>query len=284
MIHQPTVLDRVERQTIEGDRAEAPSLSVIIPVYHEGKNIELTLQALHAAVPVPYEVLIIYDDEEDTTLPVVRNLQMRYMQAVLVRNTIAPGPSGALRTGFQRARAEKVLVVMADLCDDFSQIPHFLTLVPAEADIVCPSRYCRGGAQQLEATFKVWLPKMGGRCLRWLTGIPTYDPTNSFKLYSGALLRNLWLSSTVSFSVTLEIVAKAHCLGYRFAEVPTVWRDRQHGKSHFKLWRSLIAYSPWFCVALLRNRAFRFPIQWLRARFAVSSSRPVSETPVAAHG
>jgi hypothetical protein len=75
------------------------------------------------------------------------------------------------------------------------------------------------------------------------------------------------LRSTVSFSVTLEIVAKAHCLGYRIVEVPTVWRDRQHGKTNFKLGRSLVAYFPWLCVALLRGRFFRLPAAWLRAWF-----------------
>jgi hypothetical protein len=157
---------------------------------------------------------------------------------------------------------------MADLCDDFTQIPHLLRLVPAEADIACPSRYCAGGAQQLAPSLKVWAPKFAGRLLKWLTGMPTYDPTNSFKLYSAEVLRNIRLTSTVSFSVTLEIMAKAHCLGYRIVEVPTVWADRQHGKSNFNLRRALIAYFPWFCVAMLRGRLLRVPQSWLRKLFA----------------
>ena len=280
-ITQPSFVDRAGQLPAGSGVLETPALSVVIPVYHEGENIELTLQTLQAAVAVPYEVLIVYDDEEDTTLPVVRRLQTRYPQAVLVHNAITQGPSGALRTGFQRARAENVLVVMADSCDDLSQIAHLISLVPRVADIACPSRYCRGGRQQLRPSPKVWIPKLAGRCMKWLTGIPTYDPTNSFKLYSASVLRSIKLSSTVSFSVTLEIMAKAHCLGYRIVEVPTTWRDRQHGKSHFKLGRSLVAYFPWFCVGMLRGRLVRLPTSWLRAWFGSSQGVPREELHVA---
>jgi len=167
---------------------EPIELSVVIPVYNEGLNIEKTLHSLKASVPVPHEVIVVYDREDDNTLPVVRPLMRSYPGLQLLHNRVAPGPSGALRAGFSRARASRVLVVMADLCDDFSQIPTLLNLVPARADIACPSRYCDGGVQQLKPSLKVWAPKFAGRLLRWLTGIPTFDPTNSFKLYSGEVV------------------------------------------------------------------------------------------------
>jgi dolichol-phosphate mannosyltransferase len=247
---------------------EVLELSVVMPVHNEGLNIEKTLQALKSHVPVRHEVIIVYDRDEDETLPAVRPLVPFYEGLRLVRNEVAPGPSGALRTGFRHARGTRVLVVMADLCDDFSQIGQLLSLVPSVADIACPSRYCKGGAQQLKPSLKVWAPKFAGRLMKWATGIPTYDPTNSFKLYSADVLKAINLSSTISFSVTLEIVAKAHCLGFRIVEIPTVWYDRQHGKSNFNLRRSLVSYLPWFCVALLRGRLLRMPQSWLRRLFA----------------
>ena len=247
---------------------ERVDLSVVIPVHNEGLNIEKTLQALKSNVPVPHEVIIVYDRDEDDTLPAVRPLLPSYDGLRLVRNTVAPGPSGALRTGFQHARSPRVLVAMADLCDDFTQIGQLISLVPSQADIACPSRYCTGGVQQLRPSLKVWAPKFAGRLMKWLTGIPTYDPTNSFKLYSARVLNAVDLSSTVSFSVTLEIMAKAHCLGFRIVEIPTIWYDRQHGKSNFNLRRSLVSYLPWFCVAMLRGRLVRLPQYWLRMLFA----------------
>ena len=112
---------------------------------------------------------------------------------------------------------------MADLCDDVSQIGELLRLVPDAADVACPSRYCKGGRQELKgAALKAWAPRTAGGLLRIFAGLGTSDPTNSFKLYSKKLLDDIQLTSTVSFSVTIEIVAKAHCLGYRIVEIPTV--------------------------------------------------------------
>ncbi len=248
-----------------------PSVSVVIPVFNEAENIERTLQSLKKNIHVSHEVIVVYDSEEDNTLPVLERVGRDDSSLRWVKNNIAAGPSGALRAGFAQARGERVLVVMADLCDDFTQIQYLLSLVPSKADVVCPSRYCPGGAQLMKPSLKVWAPRTAGFLMRLFCGIPTYDPTNSFKLYSSTLLKKIPLTSTVSFSVTLELVAKTHCLGYRIVEVPTTWHDRQNGKTNFKLGRSLIAYSPWFCIALLRNRLFHLPNSWLR--FLLGDSR-----------
>lgn len=243
---------------------EIPSVSIVIPVYNEGQNIEATLRAVTQHIPVQHEIIIAYDFDEDSTLPVLRRLAPEFASLRMVKNAIARGPSGAIRTAFSAARGEKVLVMMADLCDDFEQIPLLLSLVPSQADIACPSRYCPGGAQRLKPGPKVWIPRAAGLLLRLLTGVPTYDPTNSFKLYSAEVLRSMRLTSTLSFSVTLEVVAKAHCLGFRIVEVPTTWLDRQHGVSNFRLAASLLPYLRWFTVALLRNRLFTVPMPVIR--------------------
>src|SRR2546421_2523617 len=52
-----------------------PRLSVVIPVYNEGANIEPVLRALEASVEAPHETLIVYDFDEDDTIPVVEILE-----------------------------------------------------------------------------------------------------------------------------------------------------------------------------------------------------------------
>lgn len=238
------------------------SLSIVIPVYNEKENILQTLKEIKKHVNVPHEILIVYDFNEDSTLSVLKKTLKTNKNLVIIKNTIAPGPSGAIRTGFKNAKYPLVLVTMADLCDDLSQVKELLELVPKHADIACPSRYCPGGEQQLKPSLKVRAPRTAGFLLKVLTGIPTYDPTNSYKLYSKKILDKLTLQSTISFSVTLEIIVKAYAHGFRIIEIPTVWRDRQHGKTNFKLGRSLVAYFPWFCYAVflggpLQRKLFR---------------------------
>ena len=49
-------------------------LSIVIPVRNESENIRPTLQNLANALNTSAEILIVYDDESDTTIPVVKLL------------------------------------------------------------------------------------------------------------------------------------------------------------------------------------------------------------------
>jgi dolichol-phosphate mannosyltransferase len=234
-------------------------LSVVIPVYNEDENIITTIQSLHKVISVNHEIICVYDFEEDTTVPILSDLMYQFSQLKMIKNKVARGPSGAIRAGIQHSTAPHILVVMADACDDFSQIPHLLTLGKEKDSIVCPSRYCKGGSQLLDPSLKVWLPQTAGFMLKSLTGIPTYDPTNSFKMYSAKIFDEIELQSTVSFSVTLEIITKAFLLGYHIIEVPTTWRNRTKGVSNFKLLPSIPAYLKWFLLCLFKRFFFKTP-------------------------
>lgn len=231
-------------------------LSIVIPVYNEAENIKLTLEAIKKKIKTGHEILVVYDFPKDTTLPVLKKVKSKYKNLKVIKNTIKKGPSGAIRTGIKKSNYDLVLVTMADLCDDLSQVDRMVKIAKTKADIVCPSRYTRGGKQELRSPLKVGLPKLAGLLIHLLTGINTVDPTNSYKLYTKKILNKMSLKSTISFSVTLEIVAKTHLLGGSIYEISTVWKDRQHGKTHFKLGRSIVAYTPWLILSLFKNRLF----------------------------
>lgn len=237
-----------------------PELSIVIPVYNEAENITAAIEAIDKNVHATHEIIVVYDNDDDTTLPPLKKLAKRYKNIFPTKNDVIRGPSGAIRTGFRKARGEKILVTMADLCDDLRIVDRMCKLVPKNADIVCPSRYCKGGGEIVESKYKALFPRTAGFILKLLTGINTSDPTNSYKLYSKKLIDSLDIKSTVSFSVTLEIVSKAHCLNKNIHEIPTVWHDRQHGKTNFKILPSIIMYTPWFSFALLKNRLFSTPL------------------------
>lgn len=233
------------------------SLSIVIPVYNEKENIIKTLDEIKKNIKTSHEIIIVYDFDKDTTLPILNKVKGKYKEIHIVKNNIKRGPSGAIRTGIKYSTAPMVLVTMADLCDDLSQVEKMLRITKEKADIVCPSRYMKGGEQQLNSPLKVWAPRVAGALLKFLAGIPTFDPTNSYKLYSRKVFDKIELESTISFSVTLEIVVKAYVKGFRIVEIPTVWRDRQNGKTNFKLTQSLVAYLPWFFYAVFNRFSIR---------------------------
>jgi glycosyltransferase involved in cell wall biosynthesis len=225
-------------------------LSVVIPVHNEERNIGATLQALVQAVPAPTEILIIYDDESDSTLPVVKSMiPPPSVEYRLVHNTLGRGPACALKAGFAAAQGAAVIVMMADRSDDLRALQPMIEKFAQGYDLVSGSRYMSGGEQVGGPWLKGKLSRAAGLSLS-LFGLPTHDPTNSFKLYRTTRLRELKLESTSGFEINMEIVAKALRHGWRMSEVPSRWVDRVAGRSKFKLWRWLPLYLRWYAHAL----------------------------------
>lgn len=229
-------------------------LSVVCPVYNEAENIERLLNELQAKVSVPMEVLVVYDHEEDNTVPVVRDIAARYpFEIRLVKNKFGAGALNAIKTGFAEARHEAVLVVMADLSDDLEVVDEMYRLVTAEGcDIVCGSRYMKGGRQIGGPPLKRFLSRMAGASLHYLTGIPTHDVTNSFKMYRREFLKSVTVESKGGFEIGMELVVKAFVSGRKIAELPATWTDRVAGKSRFRMWRWLPNYLRWYFYAFKR--------------------------------
>jgi dolichol-phosphate mannosyltransferase len=225
-------------------------VSFVIPVRNEAENIRPMLESLAGVMPGPAEVLIVYDEETDPTLPVVRSLvPPPSTEYRLVRNTLGPGPANALKAGFAAARGDALVVMMADRSDDLRALGPMMARFAEGCDLVSASRYMPGGEQIGGPWLKGKLSRTAGRSLG-LLGLPTRDPTNSFKLYRTARLRELSLESAGGFEINLEIVAKAWRAGWRIAEVPSRWVDRTAGRSNFKLWRWLPRYLRWYSHAL----------------------------------
>jgi glycosyltransferase involved in cell wall biosynthesis len=225
-------------------------LSIVVPVYREGEAARATLATLAARAPGPHELLVVHDEADDSTLPVIADLRRVHPQIRAIHNTLGRGPACAIRAGFQAARGEALLVTMADASDEVEDIAPMLARLEAGDDLVAASRYMPGGRQVGGPRLKVFLSRAAGRSLHALIRLPTHDPTSSFKLYRRSMLERLELESDAGFELALEITVKAFLAGYRIGEVPTTWRDRVEGKSNFKLARWLPRYLRWYGLAL----------------------------------
>ncbi len=226
-------------------------ISIIIPVYNEGGNIRQTIAEIGSKVRTPHSILVVYDFEEDDTLPVVREMITEGLSDMrLVRNRYGRGVLNAIKTGFESAEEGAVLVVMADLSDDLSAADRMFKKMNEGSDIVCGSRYMKGGRQVGGPLFKKMLSRAAGVSLHYLAGLPTHDVTNSFKMYSKKVLDDIRIESMGGFELGMEIVVKAHIKGYRISEVPSTWQDRVAGESRFMLRKWLPKYLHWYFFAL----------------------------------
>ncbi len=230
-------------------------LDIIIPVYHEEGAIEKTLSLVCEKVKTAHRIVVVADYEKDPTIPVVMGFQKRHpgVDVNILINTLGPGVVNALKAGLRGASSTYILVTMADLSDDLSQVDEMVSLMNDGADIVCGSRYMKGGKQLGGPILKSFISRIAGLSLYYLTKLPTRDVTNSFKLYRQEKIQSLKLESRGGFELGMEIVVKGYLREFIIREIPTTWTDRTSGDSRFKLWKWLPHYLKWYFLAFKKG-------------------------------
>jgi len=226
-----------------------PRISVVVTAHNEGTAIVPHLDRILEAVQVPVEVLVVYDSADDTTAPVVEEYAKRDERIVPTLNTYGQGPARAIKYGIDHAAADVVVVTMADGCDDPSQIEDLARLVERGVVVAAASRYMSGGQQVGGPRLKGSLSQLAGLTL-WLFGnVGTRDATNSYKAYNREFVQTVGIDSDAGFEVGIELVAKARRLRLPVAEIPTIWLERAHGQSNFRLNAWIPRYLHWYLFA-----------------------------------
>jgi dolichol-phosphate mannosyltransferase len=232
----------------------AKDLAIVIPVYNEGSSIKNILLQIQQKVTGNYQVYVVYDDDSDTTVPHLIGYSADFLTPM--KNKYGRGVLNAIKTGLEDTEENRVIVTMADLSEDPKFINDLVKKADEGYDIVCGSRYISGGRQIGGPKIKGFLSRMAGLSLNFLTGIPTHDISNSFKLYTRDVINSVKIESTGGFELGMEIVIKAYLQGFKIAEVPTVWQDRVEGKSNFKLMQWLPKYLKWYFY-LIKAEVFK---------------------------
>jgi dolichol-phosphate mannosyltransferase len=225
-------------------------LDIVIPVYNEGRNIVATLAALARSVSTPARVLICYDHADDDTLPAIRDNAQLYagLPIELVHNA-GRGPHAAVMTGFAASTAPFVLMYPADDDTNAAMLDRMVALARQGCDIVCASRFVAGGAMVGCPPLKAALVRTANFTLRHLARLPTTDASNGFRMFSRRVIDRIAVESDQGFCYSIELLVKAHRLGWRIAEVPVRWFERRHGASRFRVLKWLPAYLRWYGYA-----------------------------------
>ncbi|HTS41052.1 MAG TPA: glycosyltransferase [Xanthobacteraceae bacterium] len=228
----------------------APQLDIVIPVYNEGRNILATLAALSREVQTPARVLIVYDLPEDDTLPAILDNPPNHpgLAVEFVRNR-GRGAHQAVMTGFTASTTPFVVMMPAD--DDFNAaiLDQMVALARQGCDIVCASRFMPGGKMVGCPWVKAALVRVAAFTLHHVARVPTHDASSGFRLFSRRVIDQIAVESSEGFCYSIELLVKAHRLGWRIGEVPAVWYERKHGTSRFRVLKWLPSYLRWYFYA-----------------------------------
>lgn len=182
-----------------------------------------------------YEVIVVNDGSRDETGAVLEQLRQEYGGRLrVVTHEENRGYGGALRSGFEAARMDLVFYTDGDGQYDPGELPKLLDRMKPGIGLVNGYKL-----ERHDPWHRVAIGKMYNQFARFLFRIKIRDIDCDFRLIRRELLEDLHLTST-SGTICVELVRKIEISGCGVAEVGVHHYARQHGRSQFFRWRSLL--------------------------------------------
>ena len=204
-------------------------LSVVIPVYNEGKTIAALLKTVQAVdVGMEKEIILVNDASTDGTGAVLDTLNRADLSLVVKHHEINQGKGAALRTGFALATGDIVIIQDADLEYDPKDYPQLLApILEGHADVVFGSRFIGGGAHRVHFFWHM----VGNQFLTLLSNMMTNlnltDMEVCYKVFRREVIQKIAIKEN-RFGFEVEITAKVAKQKCRIYEVPISY----HGRSY----------------------------------------------------
>lgn len=208
---------------------------VIIPTYNEIENISSIIEAVLTQGP-EYSVLVVDDNSPDGTGELVAVLGKENTRVRLLQRPGKLGLGTAYIAGFKYGLEhdfDYIFEMDADFSHNPSDLNRLLAACRKGADVAIGSRYVKGGNIRNWSKDRLVLSYSASLYVRSITWMPVHDPTAGFICYKRKVLASMDLDKVRFIGYTFQIEMKyyAWSKGFRLAEVPITFVDREKGSS-----------------------------------------------------
>ena len=214
------------------------SLSIIIPVYNESKQISVTikkLQKLKNKIKI-FELIFIDDLSTDSSFKILSSYQKKNKQIKVYKNK-KKGLGSAIEVGILKSKFENICIFMCDLSDDLNDLVKYENLISKNQnlDAIFGSRFIKDSKVSNYPYFKLFLNRLANNIIRIIFFSDYNDFTNAFKIYKKSTLLKLFPLVSENFNIFLELPLKIIVRKYNYKIIPIKWHGRKIGESKFKL-------------------------------------------------
>lgn len=213
-------------------------LSIVIPVYNEKKYIrEIVKQVREVNLPgIEKEIIIVDDYSTDGTRDILKNVLIKEV-AQVVYHEGNMGKGAALRTGFQYASGDVVIIQDADLEYDPAEYGKLLKpILDGKADAVYGSRFV--GSEPHRVLF-FW-HYLGNKLLTLLsnmfTNLNLTDMETCYKMFRKEVLDSIQIEQN-RFGFEPEITAKLARGNWRIYEIGISYSGRNYAEGKKINWQ-----------------------------------------------
>lgn len=226
-------------------------LSVIIPCFNEAQTIAMVVERVKNVPIHDMEIIVIDDNSTDGTREILQSRIEPLVDKVLY-HPCNMGKGAALRTGFQEATGDVVVIQDADLEYDPGDYAVMMKLIAEDkADVVYGSRFVTHGPRRVVYFWHM----VGNRILtllsNMLTNINLTDMETCYKMFRREIIQSITIEEE-RFGFEPEITAKIAHLKCRIYEVGISYYGRTYEegkkitwKDGFKAIYAILKYNLW---------------------------------------
>jgi glycosyltransferase involved in cell wall biosynthesis len=208
-------------------------LSVIMPVFNEEATIEEILKQVRA-VELADEIIIVDDGSTDRTRELLK-AQESQPGTIVIYHDRNQGKGAAVRTGFDRATGDILLIQDADLEYDPRDYPMLIRpIVEGRVKVVYGSRFL--GPRKAMMFWHMLANKWLTLLTNILYNAILSDMETCYKAFRADVIKGIPLRSR-GFEFEPEVTAKVLKRGHRIFEVPISYYGREYSEGKKITWR-----------------------------------------------
>ncbi|HEG43845.1 MAG TPA: glycosyltransferase [Phycisphaerales bacterium] len=207
--------------------------SVVVPLYNESQVVEELydrLTKVMAETGLSYELILIDDGSEDSTLVKLKEIAANDEHVIAVELRRNFGQTPALAAGFDNACGKIIISMDGDLQHLPEEIPDFLAMIEEGYDVVSGWRERR--------VDNLVMRKIPSRVANWIaskiSGIEIHDFGTTFKAYKREVIEDLNLYGEMHRFIPALLSGS----GIRIVEIPIKNIERPHGVSNYGISRT----------------------------------------------